>query len=211
MKIISGAAAAAAVLLAPTVPAMATTVTFDALNDYLVDQPYVERGVTVAATSPGDALANFFTPGTLHLDDAGTGMASGARFTTGGVFGVLGFSFVSLGFGFLDEAPEVLGNIFIRGFLDGSEVVHERISLSPAFGTVQNIVLGEAFGGLDAFTIEILYPHTEAWCDSPCGHLDLDSVSFSGVGPVPVPLPASGLLLGAAAGGMWLMRRRRRA
>ncbi|MCA0274179.1 MAG: hypothetical protein LCH69_19235 [Proteobacteria bacterium] len=211
MKMISGTAIAAAMLLGQIAPAMATTVTFDNLTDYLVDQPYFENGVRVDATNPGEALASEFTPGALHLDDAGTGLAAGARFTTGSIFDVLGFSFISLGFTFFDEAPEVIGNILIRGFLNGVEVVRDRVSMSPVLGTVQNINLDSAFSGLDAFTIEVLYPNTEAWCDAPCGHLDLDSVSFNGVGPVPVPLPASGLLLGLAAGGMWLMGRRRRA
>ncbi|MGL4279029.1 MAG: hypothetical protein ACRCS0_01575 [Albidovulum sp.] len=211
MKVFSGAALAAAMLLGLVAPASATTVTFDNLTDYLVDEPYVENGVTVTSTTPGEALANEFTPGTLHLDDAGTGLASGARFTTGGIFGVTGFSFISLGFNFFDEAPKVIGNIFIRGFLNGSEVAREGFTLSPVFGTVQSYLLGTAFSNLDAFTIEIRYPRTEAYCDAPCGHLDLDSVSFSGVSPVPVPLPASGLLLGLAASGLWLMRRRRNA
>lgn len=211
MKMISGASVAAAMLLGSMAPAMATTVTFDNLTDYLVDQPYFENGVRVDATNPGEALASEFMPGALHLDDAGTGLASGALFTTGGIFDVLGFSFVSLGFSFFDVPPEVIGNILIRGFLNGAEVIQNSITLSPVFGTVQDISLGTSFSGLDAFTIEILYPNTQAYCDAPCGHLDLDSVSFNGVGPVPVPLPASGLLLGLAAGGMWLTRRRRKA
>jgi hypothetical protein len=208
MKAFSRAAIAAAMLLGPMAPAMATTLTFDDLTQDLFDEAYVEQGVTVAATDPGSALGG--GPGAIHLDDSYS-YTSGVSFTTGGIFGVTGFSFTSLGFAFFDEAPDVIGNILISGFLNGVQVVRDHVTLSPVFGTVQNITLDSAFAELDNFVIQILYPDTKAWCDSPCGHLDLDSVSFSGVGPVPVPLPASGLLLGLAAGGMWVMRRRRRA
>lgn len=211
MNVILRAAAAAALVFGQMVPASATTVTFDDLTDYLIDEAYVENGVSVSATTPGGGLTSYSTPGTLHLDDGGTGETAGALFTTGGMFDVLGFSFISLGFNFYDEAPAVVGNILIRGFLNGSQVVRDRITMSPVFGTVQNIVLGSAFAGLDGFSIEILSPNTEAWCDAPCGHIDLDSVSFAGVGPVPVPLPASGVLFATAMAGLYLMRRRRRA
>lgn len=209
MNIFQCGAAAAGMLLGQLLPASATTVTFDDLTDYLIDEAYVEQGVSVTATTPGGGLASVFTPGTLHLDDSGTGETSGALFTTGGIFDVMGFSFTSLGFSFYDEAPKVVGNIIIRGFLNGVQVVRDRITMSPVYGTAQNILLGSAFAGLDAFSIEILYPNTKAWCDAPCGHLDLDSVTFAGIQPVPVPVPASGVLFGTALAGFAIFRRRR--
>ncbi len=142
---------------------------------------------------------------------SGTEHASGVTFTTGSVFDVLGFSFISLGFNFYDEAPTVVGNIIIRGFLDGVQVVRDRVTMSPVFGMVQDIVLDSAFAGLDAFSIEIIYPNTKDWCDAPCGHFDLDSVTFNGVAPASVPLPGSGILLGAAALGLFGLRRRKSA
>lgn len=211
MNAFSCAAAAAALILGQMAPASATTITFDGLTDYLIDEAYVEQGVSVTATTPGGGLSSFFTPGTVHLDDSGTGETSGVFFTSGGIFDVLGFSFTSLGFNFYDEAPTVVGNLIIRGFLNGTQVVRDRVTLSPVYGTIQDIVLGTAFSGLDGFSIEILYPSTEALCDSPCGHLDLDSVTFAGITPVPVPVPASGFLFGTAMAGLWLMRRRRQA
>lgn len=210
MNVISCAAAAAALVFGQMVPASATTVTFDDLTGYLIDEAYVENGVSVTATMPGGGLTSYSTPGTLHLDDSGTSETSGALFTTGGVFDVLGFSFTSLGFAFWDEAPKVVGNIIIRGFLNGTQVVRDRITMSPVYGTVQNIVLDAAFMGLDAFSIEILYPKTKAWCDAPCGHLDLDSVTFAGIAPASVPVPASGILFGTALAGLGLARRRSR-
>jgi hypothetical protein len=212
------AAAAAFFAIAGVDAASATTVTFDKLPDYdtvMLDggtgSPYRENGVTATSTTPGGVLSSYFAPGAAHLDDGGTDMTAGVRFTTGSTFDVLGFSFTSLGFGFYDEAPTVIGNIIIRGFLDGAQIARDRITMSPIYGTVQDIVLGAAFAGLDAFSIEILYPTTEVQCDAPCGHIDLDSVTFGGIAPVPVPLPASGLMLGAAALGLLALRRRKRA
>ena len=210
---LSNLAAASVLCLGMAGAASATTMTFDNLGDNSsggFDVPYIENGITAAAIdSWGGILGGYGTAGAVHLDDSGTGYTSGVMFTTGSVFDVLGFSFTSLGFNFWDEAPNVMGNIFIQGFLNGQKVVQEHITMSPVFGTVQDIVLGAAFAGLDAFSIEILYPNTEAFCDAPCGHLDLDSVTFGGIAPSPVPLPASGLLLGAAALGLAGMRRRK--
>ena len=197
--------------------ATAATVSFDNLPDYDAviqgggtGSPYVEKGVTVTSTTPGGILASYFTPGAAHLDDSGTDLTSGLMFRTGALFDVLGFSFTSLGFSFQDEVPTVIGNIMVRGFLNGSQVVRDRVTMSPVFGTVQDIVLGAAFAGLDAFSIEILYPKTKAPCDAPCGHIDLNSVTFGGMTPAPVSLPASGLMLGAAALGLSGLRRRKR-
>lgn len=188
----------------------ATTVTFDYLADGShggLDLPYVENGVTV--TARGGMLGSHTMPGALHIDDAGTGFASAAHFSTGSTFDVLGFTFTSLGFNFQGEAPEVIGNILISGFLGGVRVVSDHVTMSPVFGTVQSIVLDAAFAGLDGFAIELLYPVTGQLCDAPCGHIDLDSVAFGGVGLAPVPLPASGLLLGATVFGLVAMRRRK--
>lgn len=218
MNFLTRTAGAVVVAIASACAASATTVTFNNLPDYDTvmfgggtGSPYVEKGVTVTSTTPGGVLASYFTPGAAHLDDAGTDMTSGVMFRTGSTFDVLGFSFTSLGFDFWDEAPKVVGNIILRGFLNGAQVVRERVTMSPVFGTVQDIVLGAGFLGLDGFSIEILYPKTKAWCGAPCGHIDLDSVTFGGVAPAPVPLPASGLLFGAAGLGLIGLRRRKRA
>ncbi len=218
MNFLMRTAGAAIIAIATACAASATTVTFDTLPDYDTvlsgggtGSPYVEKGVTVTSTTPGGVLASYFTPGAVHLDDAGTDMTSGVLFRTGSTFDVLGFSFISLGFDFYDEAPTVIGNIILRGFLNGVQVVRDRVTMSPVFGTVQDIVLGAGFLGLDGFSIEITYPTTGAFCGAPCGHIDLDSVTFGGIAPVPVPLPASGLMLGAAALGFLAVRRRKRA
>ena len=215
MKFVARSVASAAIAMSLASGAAATTVTFDYIDSGThggLDLPYVENGVTVTSTDPyGGILGSFTTPGALHIDDSPAGYTEGVVFTTGSTFDVLGFSFISLGFNFYDEAPKVVGNIIIRGFLDGVQVVRDRITLSPVFRTVQDIVLDAAFAGLDAFSIELLYPKTKAWCDAPCGHIDLDSVTFGGMTPAPVPLPASGLMLGAGALGLLALRRRKRA
>ena len=139
-------ASASALCLGLAGAASATTMTFDAMPDYDTvmsgggtGSPYVENGITATSTTTGGVMSSYFTPGTVHLDDSGTDATSGVMFTTGSVFDVLGFSFTSLGFNFWDETPNVMGNVFIQGFLNGQQVVQEHITMSPVFGTVQDI------------------------------------------------------------------------
>lgn len=198
-------------------PASATTVSFSGINDYgtavLNDAwgvPYVENGVTVTPTDPWMLVASDTAAGSAHLDDAGTDFAPGLAFTTGTVFDVRGFTFQSLGFDFWDEQRRVVGNILLTGFLNGQQVVRDHVTMSPIAGTIQTVTLDAAFSGLDRFVIEILYPSNGWNCDAPCGHLDLDEVVFSDIPVAPVPLPASGVLLGAGAIGLAAFARRRR-
>lgn len=198
--------------------AAATTVGFDGLDDYdtaiLNDAwgaPYRENGFTVAPTDPWTLLASYGRAGSAHLDDAGSDLAAGLSFTAGGrLFDVLGFTFLSQGFDAFGELPPIRGNILLSGFLGGRQVVRDHVTLSPVAGTLQTVTLGAAFRGLDTFVIELLYPASAVYCGAPCGHLDLDEVVFSDIPPAPVPMPASGGLLGAGALGLAAFARRRR-
>lgn len=207
---------AAVALFALAAPASAVTVGFGAVDDYDTAMmngtwglPYAESGFTVAPNGPWGIVASESRAGAAHLDDSGTDHASGLSFSNGSVFDVLGFTFVSLGFDFLDEPRKVVGNILLTGFLNGQQVVRDHVTMSPVSGTVQTVTLDAAFHGLDSFMIEILYPNAPN-CGAPCGHIDLDEVVFAGLPPAPVPLPASGLLLGAAGLGLAAAARRRR-
>jgi hypothetical protein len=196
--------------------ASATTVGFGAVDDYDTAMmngtwglPYSEAGFTVTPNDWG-IVASENRGGHAHLDDSGTDYASGLTFTAGTVFDVLGFTFESLGFDFLDEQRKVVGNILLTGFLNGQQVVRDHVTMSPVAGTVQTITLDAAFRGLDTFVIEILYPLNGRNCGAPCGHINLDEVVFSDIPVAPVPLPASGLLLGAGALGLAAFARRRK-
>lgn len=212
------ARAATVALFAAAAPAAANTVGFSGVSDYDTavmndawGAPHVENGFTVTPTDPWTLVASDTRPGSVHLDDGGTDHASGLVFTAGTVFDALGFTFESLGFDFLGEQPRVLGSILLTGFLDGRQVVRDHVTMSPVPGTLQTVTLGEAFRGLDTFIIEILYPSNGWNCGFPCGHINLDEVVFSDLPVAPVPLPASGLVLGAGLLGLAAAARRRRA
>ncbi len=169
---------------------------------------YVENGT--AAKAIGRSLAYFGQPGFAHIDDSGTGLASGLDLTMGGLFDAVGFSLVSLGYNFRDPPGPYSDNIVVTGFQGGSIVSTATFLLGDIAGTVQSILLGPGFTGLSKLRIELLYPASTAMCDAPGGQRDLDNVTLNAAGPAPVPLPASGLLLlgaGLAVGGLRLRRR----
>lgn len=188
---------------------VAATMNFDTLPDEGAQlSTYVENGITAKAI--GGALAYSGSPGFAHIDDSGTGLASGLDFTMGGLFDAVGFSLTSLGYNFWDPPGPYTDNIVVTGFQGNSIVSTATFLLSDIAGTVQSIMLGTGFTSLSKLRIELLYPVNSATCDAPCGHFDLDSVTLNAVGPAPVPLPASGLLLlgaGLAVGGLRLRRR----
>jgi hypothetical protein len=204
------AVAAAAILGLTAISAGAATMNFDSLPDEgAMLSTYAENGIT--ATAIGGALAYSSTPGFAHIDDSGTGLASGIDFTIGGLFDAVGFSLTSLGYNFWDPPGPYSDNIVVTGFLGNNVVTSATFLLSDIAGTVQSIMLGSAFTGLSKLRIELLYPVNTATCDAPCGHFDLDSLSLNATGPAPVPLPATGLLLlgaGVAMGGLRMRRRR---
>lgn len=194
----------AAVLALSGLAACAATINFDTLPDAgaMLDS-YSENGIT--ATAIGGALAWSGVSGYAHIDDSGTGLASGLDITVGGLFDAVEFSLISLGYNFFDPPEPFADNIIVTGFQGGSVASTASFLLSDIAGTVQTFLLGPGFSGLDRLRIELLYPQTIAFCDAPCGHFDLDYVT---VNPAPVPLPASGVML--IAGGLGLMALRRR-
>lgn len=189
--------------------AAAATMNFDTLPDEgAMLSTYVENGITAKAI--GGSLAYFGQPGFAHIDDSGTGLASGLDLSMGGLFDAVGFSLVSLGYNFWDTPDPLTDNIVVTGFQGSSIVSTATFLLSDIAGTVQSILLGPGFTGLSKLRIELLYPANTAMCDAPCGQFDLDNVTLNATGPAPVPLPASGLLLlgaGLAVGGLRLRRR----
>jgi hypothetical protein len=206
---ILSAAVAAAISFGAVAPASAATMTFDTLADEGAQlSTYAENGITAKAF--GGALAYYGQAGFAHIDDSGTGFASGADFSMGGLFDAVGFSLVSLGYNFFDPPGPYTDNIVVSGFLGNTLVSTATFLLSDIAGTTQSILLGQGFTGLSKLRIELLYPVNTAYCDAPCGHFDLDSVTLNATGPAPVPLPAAGLLLlgaGLAMGGLRLRRR----
>lgn len=208
--------AAAMILAFAPAAACANTVTFDNLPSYFdvldagtTGSPYVENGVTVTSTQPFGVLAWDTAPGLAHIDDSGTDFTNGLVVTMGTAFDAVSFTLTSLGYDFLDTPGPLSDNIFITGMAGGATVATASFTLSDLYLDVQTFLLGSAFTGLDALMIELQYPVNSALCGAPCGHFDLDEVVLAAAGPAPVPLPASGLLFGAAVFGVVAFRRRR--
>ncbi len=186
----------------------AATMTFDALPDEGAQlTTYTENGIT--ANALGGVLGFFNDPGFAHIDDSGTGFAFGADFTMAGLFDAVSFSLVSFGFNFFERPGPLADNLFVSGYLGDTQVGSASFALGDAF-SAQSFTLGSAFAGISRLRIELLYPISEAFCDAPCSHFDLDSVTLNGVGIAPVPLPPTLALTAAAGIGLWGLRRRRR-
>ena len=186
----------------------AATMNFDALPDEGAQlTTYTENGIT--ANALGGVLGFFNNPGFAHIDDSGTGFAFGADFTMAGLFDAVGFSLVSFGFNFFERPGPLSDNLFVSGYLGDTQVGSASFALGDAF-SAQSFTLGSAFAGIDRLRIELLYPISEAYCDAPCSHFDLDSVTLNAVGIAPVPLPPTLALTAAAGIGLWGLRRRRR-
>lgn len=189
----------AAALVSLPAAAGAATMSFDALPDEGAQlTSYSENGIT--ATGTGGVLAQYGTPGSLHVDDSGSGLASTVDFTTGGLFDAQGFRLASHGYSFWDVPGPLTDNIFVTGFLGGAIKGSFSFILSDVMGAIQAITLGSDFAGIDRLQIRLDYPVNSAECDAPCGHFDLEEVTLSGGDIAPVPLPASAGLLLLAAG-----------
>ncbi len=187
----------------------AATMNFDELpGEGEQSDSYKENGIR--ATALGGALATYNSEGFAHLDDSGTGFAYGIDFTMSGLFDAVGFSLVSAGNELLGERRRKSETFFVSGYL--GEVLVSRVGyvLSNIVGTVQSFVLGEAFANISRLRIELVSPRANEIDCAPCAHFDLDEVTLEGGDIAPVPLPATGALLGAAGLGLWGIRRRRR-
>lgn len=204
-----GTCAAATLMALAASQGLAATMTFDSLPDEgAMLSSYSENGITASGLS--GVLAYYTTPGTLHVDDSGTGMTSAVGFTTGKIFDAKGFNLTSLGYNFLETPGPLTDNIFVSGYLGGMLVGSASYLLADVKGTVQSILLGTAFAGIDRLEIALSYPAGSAMCDAPCGHFDLNDITLNNVGPAPVPLPATGGLLAIVLGGVGLLSLARR-
>lgn len=210
MSILSSSILSAAALLLATTAAPAATMTFTNLPDEGAQLlSYSENGIKAKAF--GGVVAYEGMPGYAHIDDSGTGLATGLDFSTGGLFDAASFDLVSWGYNFWFPPGPLSDNIAVTGFLNGAVVGQASFILSDIAGTLQTFTLGSAFAAIDKFRIELLYPVNVAMCDAPCGHFDLDSVTLNGVGPALVPLPAGGLLVGTGMIALMGIGRRRKA
>ncbi len=209
MKMVQKTLAAVAVVAASTAPGLTATMSFGSLPDEgAMASSYSENGITVSGLD--GTLAWFTAPGALHVDDAGTGLASTLRFVTGGLFDAAGFTLTSLGYNFQGKRDRLTDNLFVSGFLGGALVGSASYILEDESGTVQSILLGAAFAGIDRLEIALTYPVNRGTCDAPCGHFDLNDVTLNNIAPAAVPLPAGGGLLAFVLGGVGLLSMRRR-
>jgi hypothetical protein len=192
----------------------ATTITFDMLPDEgqiysggLAGNTYTENGITV--TSGTGLLASHALSGAAHIDDSGTPFTSDVTFTMATPFDATGFSLLSRGYALFAPPPQLLDNVFVTGLRGGSVVASTSFAMLDTVGAVQNILLDDTFGLLDALRVELAYVYDAADCDAPCAHFDLTSATLVPIAPVPVPaggLMLAGLLLGL---GMLSLDRRR--
>ena len=198
-----------AIFAVGTVPAGAATMSFDNLPDEGASlASYSENGIT--ATGLSGVLANLTGPGSLHMDDAGTAMTSAIRFVTGGLFDAQGFTLTSFGYNFTGKRGRLTDNIFVSGFLGGALVGAASYIMEDESGTVQAVLLGAAFTGIDGREIALTYPTITGSCAAPCGHVDRNDVTLNDVTPAPVPLPATGGLLAFVLGGIGALSLRKR-
>ncbi|KFI32858.1 hypothetical protein CG51_19770 [Haematobacter missouriensis] len=204
------------------VPCTATTLTFDDIPRWRDGPAPIVRqegGVTLSADPYSDGVVSYSLPGALHLDDSGTSLTGGVNVTTGGQFHALGMSVVGyrqasyvFGADGWEMHPVPYDNIAVEGFRNGLSVAYTRFSTGLTGGAF-NFAFGGDFRGIDMLRVAAIGPWGQSVdgqpieCgDTPCGHVDLDSLTIA-----PIPLPAGlALALGGmgALAGMRLLRRR---
>lgn len=197
-----------ALAMSVSAPAVAATVvTFDDLaGDFDPPPIYTEGGVSVSG-----APAYYDTPGVVHLDDAGTSLTSSILIYTGRLFAAIGLDVIGLGQesyiigGDGDPLSVAHDNVLFQGYRAGAQVAELRFSTGLEPGTTW-LALGAGFGQIDALRISAVtqLPDGTFCAGVPCGHFEIDNVTIA-----PVPLPAAGLLLTAALGGVAAARSRR--
>lgn len=167
--------------------------TFDKLTYPDYSEPtdglkWVEDGIT-ATSLDGGIIANYFTPGTAHVDDTGTEFTSAMAFTMAKRFTSAVFTSIALGYDMWDQ-NRLPFNVVLTGYFMGQRVAQKAFQLSDDFGKVQNFGLTTDGIGFDKVTLRLVYPN--GCYGAPCAHFDLDRVDLAAV-----PLPAAGLALGA--------------
>lgn len=167
------------------------------------DVPHGSADITSYQENDVSAFSPFLVgwvnePGFAHMNSVGFGSQISFGLVNGGLFGAAGFNFYSNGFSFAGDPPETPPMLTVTGYLDFGAVATASFLISSISGMAQSILLGNAFVGIDQLTITMpSYPFE--FCDFACVAIDLDNITLNPVTPAPVPLPASGALLGGAA------------
>ncbi len=192
--IVLGAALAGGLAFAPI--GNAATMTFTDVPDGSADLTSYQED-NISAFSP--YLVGWVNePGFAHMNSVGFGSQISFGLLAGGLFDAAGFNFFSNGYSFVGDPPEQPPMLTVTGYLDFGAVATASFLISSISGMAQSIVLGNAFAGIDQLTITMpSYPFE--FCDFACVAIDLDNITLNPVTPAPVPLPASGALLGGAA------------
>lgn len=199
------ALAIAVAVLGAEASAATVTLTFDGVPSAGGTGPatIVESGYTISGTPD-----SYVTPGTVHLDDSGTGLNSWV-----GISGPVPFNPIQVDVtGLTGGLGVTYDNVYFEGY-QGGGLVATQVYASPQDGTTVAVTFGSGFTNLDSLVIGVVRPDPslldlgDPFC-APCGHVNIDNLVLA-----PVPLPASGVLLlaGLTALGVRRMTRRRQA
>jgi hypothetical protein len=159
------------------------------------------------------------------------------QFTTGGLFDAVSFDIPSAVMTYwvqqVEDPWEQIGtpynNVGVYGTRDSTLVASAEISFQSTYlgQTSMTYLFPDTFKGIDALVIEALNPpHLGlvdvgfgTWVDgsgcfaNECTAFNVDNVTLTNLreAPAVVPLPAGLPLLATGLGGLWLIKRRRRA
>jgi hypothetical protein len=184
----------------------ANVVTFSGIPfDDPFNPVWVEDGITVTANASD--FGSFTIPDTLHLDGQSP-YTDRVEFTMASVFDARSIDIIPVPISGAysarcDQTGAVCGLPFLNVLLEGYVADDLVAIMSMWMGTSPfTLYFPETFSGLTSLRLSMLADNA-CW-DSPCTHMNIDSVTLEAV-----PIPAAAVLLGTAIAGLSFASRRR--